>query len=373
MTEESTEHISGVFGFYDMIESLKWVKRNIEAFGGSPSLVTIFGQSSGGTASMVLLGSPLASGLFSGAMSLSGSPNISMSADVQRAQHQHIVKSAGCESVTAAETMQCLRSHPFRLWLAEPKLGDHGSSTKQSPSWLMDNIFDIPRQMDGLRAPGLAVVDGAVLREPIIEAYSLVRNDVPVIFSTMGQECGDRPGSILSLFPQNVSKLSVEAFSKYLSNAFAYVNSSFGERVADLYASIAANSTQLAFDTIAADIEMTCGNLALAEAAGRGFKNSPVYLVYNEQYKDAFHWAPHGHDLDLACNSDAPPGVALRDAWHEFAASGRVSSWQPITAASPWATTHLRNDGARTAIGWKRKECAFWKSAGFGPEFWWSN
>ena len=172
---------------------------------------------------------------------------------------------------------------------------------------------------------------------------------------------------------QNVSRLSVDAFAKYLVKSFAFVNGSFGSSVAGLYAPIAARSTQLAFDTIAADIAMTCGNLALAQAAGQNFRKSPVYLVYNEQYEDEFHWAPHGSDLASACRSDKPSAVALRDAWYEFASTGRISAWRPIAADKPWATTHLRNEGAETAVGWKREECAFWKSAGFGAEFWWSN
>lgn len=376
MAEESPMNTSGAFGFLDMIESLQWVKRNIAAFGGNPSKVTIFGQSSGGTAVMVLVGSPLATGLFSGAMSLSGSPNISMSAAVQRRQHQHMVKSAGCASGTAAEVMECLRAESVnllgRLYLAEPKLGDHAPGTEDSPSWLMDNIFDLPRHRDGLRAPGLAVVDGYVLREPVTEAYAHVRNDVPVIFSSMAQECGGRPGNMLGPV-QNVSALSVDEFAKYLIDAFAYVNSSFGAQVADLYAPIARQSTQLAFDTIAADISMTCGNLALSQAAGQSFKRSPVYLVYNEMYENKFKWAEHGYDLNLACNGDGPSAVSLRDAWYEFASTGRVSKWSPITASKPWVTNLLQNGGEHAAIGWKQQECAFWKSAQFGPEFWWSN
>jgi para-nitrobenzyl esterase len=40
------------------------VRNNIAAFGGDPKLVTIFGQSSGGTASLMLLTAPAAKGLF---------------------------------------------------------------------------------------------------------------------------------------------------------------------------------------------------------------------------------------------------------------------------------------------------------------------
>jgi carboxylesterase type B len=378
MVDESPTKTSGMFGLYDMLESLKWVQRNVAAFGGNPSKVTIWGQSSGGTAVMALLGSPLATGLFHGAMSLSGSPNISMSADVQRKQHQHIVDFAGCNPGNSSDVMHCLRSESTnlfgRLFKAEPKGKDHAAGTEESPSWLMANIFDIPRYKDGLRAPGLAVVDGHFLREPVIDAYTRVRNDVPVIFSTMGQECGMGPG-------KNVSALSAEEFKDYLVKSFSYVNASFGLQVADLYAPLISRSRQLAFDTMAADVEMACGNLALAEAAGQNFQKSPVYLLYNEQHINEDWWGSHALDLECATTSDYPfdnhqceiMGHALRDIWLEFASTGKVSKWDPVTAAKPWATTHMTNDGTSTATGWKQKECSFWKSAGFDASFWWSN
>ena len=60
------------FGTLDIIEALKWVKNNIQNFGGDPENITIFGESAGGHNVLSLLASPLADGLFHKAISQSG-------------------------------------------------------------------------------------------------------------------------------------------------------------------------------------------------------------------------------------------------------------------------------------------------------------
>ncbi|MBN1833780.1 MAG: carboxylesterase family protein [Deltaproteobacteria bacterium] len=72
LSAENDRHVSGNFGLLDMIAGLKWVQRNISAFGGDPGRVTIFGESAGGIAVSMLCASPLAKGLFHGAISQSG-------------------------------------------------------------------------------------------------------------------------------------------------------------------------------------------------------------------------------------------------------------------------------------------------------------
>src|SRR5438876_744035 len=70
--EESGRHGSGNYGYMDQIQALKWVKRNIAAFGGDPNNVTLMGASSGGGGIAVLMASPGAKGLFHRAIIHSG-------------------------------------------------------------------------------------------------------------------------------------------------------------------------------------------------------------------------------------------------------------------------------------------------------------
>lgn len=83
-TAETPEDASGNFGTLDIIMALQWVQDNIEAFGGDPDRVTIFGVSAGAWNTYSLLMSPKATGLFHGAIIQSGWPNL---ISLPRAEH----------------------------------------------------------------------------------------------------------------------------------------------------------------------------------------------------------------------------------------------------------------------------------------------
>ena len=96
---------TGNYGLYDQLTAIRWVRDNIEAFGGDPNNITVFGQSAGAMSIQLHCLSPMAEGLFHKAVMCSGGgvsrfmsyAPASKSYDFWRA----VMHRSGCESLEA--------------------------------------------------------------------------------------------------------------------------------------------------------------------------------------------------------------------------------------------------------------------------------
>ncbi|KAG0430051.1 hypothetical protein HPB47_023048 [Ixodes persulcatus] len=135
-------------GLLDQNLALKWVRDNIEAFGGEPSMVTIFGESAGGMSVHSHVLSPMSKGLFNRALMMSGSM---YTIDFFESTHESIIKGnkvaqlVGCADANKdlvshpEEALECLRSKKAdELVLATTEVSDPG---------YIHLSADVPRQI----------------------------------------------------------------------------------------------------------------------------------------------------------------------------------------------------------------------------------
>ena len=108
---ERPEKISGNYGSLDQIAMLRWLKRNIAAFGGDPNKIFLFGTSAGGGNICALMTSPLTRGLIHGVAMQSSVPmgcEIQTMADAKAGTGRKVATAMGCD--TAADVAACLRA-----------------------------------------------------------------------------------------------------------------------------------------------------------------------------------------------------------------------------------------------------------------------
>ena len=160
---KSATGVSGNYGILDDVAALQWVQANIAAFGGDPAKVTIIGQSAGARSVQALLFSPLAKGLFRGAIAESGIPFIMPGQNQEPGPRDEMeavgTAFAGSRGVDGAAG---LRGLPVdKLIAPAPNTPFRGSPT----------------------------VDGVVIPLPIPQAVRMTPvNDVPVLLGHNGDE-----------------------------------------------------------------------------------------------------------------------------------------------------------------------------------------
>jgi len=331
LTAESARHSSGNYGIQDQIFALQWVRHNIQAFGGDPDKVTIFGQSAGAVSVTALMASPQAEGLFQRAIAQSGDASNHLRCLTQSNQNLESMESLGqtfAENLgitSPAHALQSMRSKPW-----------------QSVVQAWEETLRESRVGTGIAGAGVTNhlgLDGYILQEEPSKTFATGRQqNVPFITGVVGNE-----GSV---FASRLRINTLQAYTTFLERAFG---SSLAQHYSALYPANDDQTARQAFVDFLSD-RFILGSRAMAKQMAT-IQPRTYFYQFTRVHPSASHrefGSYHGIELPylfqvMSRNEEfTPADIQLSDnlmrLWTQFAKTGSPSTaginWPPFDSST---------------------------------------
>jgi para-nitrobenzyl esterase len=301
---------SGNAGMLDLVLALEWVRDNIEAFGGDPGSVMIFGESGGGAKVCTLLAMPSATGLYHRAAAQSGTSIRSMTREDGTALALAFLDTLGVDRAN----LDPLHTFPAAALLEAMRKA----------------LLTLPPGPGGLRMGFTPVLDGHyVANHPFDPVASPLAAHVPMIIGCNEHE--------MSLFALNDSASFTLDDAGLRQRVVDFVGEANAERVLGLYrqARPDASPTELYLD-LASDRFIRKTTIAVTER--KAVQPAPVYAYLFTWRSPALGGrlgATHTVEIPFVFDNTDIPAVMTRggpevkalaaqvsDAWIAFARSG---------------------------------------------------
>lgn len=316
---------SGNAGLLDIVAALQWIHKNIAAFGGDASNVTIFGQSGGGGKVSTLLATPSAKGLFHKAIVQSGSMLRTMESRYSRRIAQITVEELG---LTASQVDE-LKNIPYERLLAAGEKAIVKARAEADKDGVSSFIFGW--------AP---TVDGHVLPAQPFEPSSLeLSKDIPLIIGTTLHEF------TMSTYVPAFRSATKEMAIDFLRNKYGNRTDEFLKAFEKAYPGYQPKDL--------VDVDFTFRPGAIEQAKLKSLqKGAPVYMylfAWESPVLDGMLRSTHCMEIPFVFNNvtrhasmtgggtaACQLGEKMSDAWLNFAKTGNPNAkglpqWNPYT------------------------------------------
>jgi para-nitrobenzyl esterase len=348
---ENAAGSSGNYAILDQIAALQWVRRNIAAFGGDPDQVTIFGESAGAMNTCVLLASPRAAGLFTGALMESGGCETIQQSLAESRGTTFASQKLSCPSTTDSSCLRALSGNAVMAATDAFKLDASVIGTIDPNDGLAGSL------------PWVANVDGDVLVETPLSALRAGRhNHVPFAIGSNSEEA--------ALFLSSAVILTCDQYAANVTQIFGTSAAS----VLQEYPCASYATPKAAEVDLSTDMFFTCGARRAARAAADAHV-APVFRYYFTHQTSsilgtgAFHSSELPYVFDTFTAVGSNPSAAelmlsagMQDAWGAFARDGNPGAvngtvWPAYDANE---TSIILDTTISTVDGLKDAHCDFW-------------